>query len=211
MYPSKSREYIFIGSQSTLSTEFRYLSSDTPNNEFRIIQKRERGLEYQPYHIDDMFYITTNHNNSTNFKIIKTAISNPSKSNWIDIIPHRDNVLVDDLELFTNFMVIEERENGLINIRVKSYDGKEDYYLNQNSNLNFQNDTYSASLGYNPEFNTDEIRINYSSLTIPSTVLKYNIQNKQEEILKQQEVLGGNFDSNNYVSERVFAKGHDGK
>ena len=211
MYPSKSREYIFIGSQSTLSTEFRYLSSDTPNNEFRIIQKRERGLEYQPYHIDDMFYITTNHNNSTNFKIIKTAISNPSKSNWIDIIPHRDNVLVDDLELFTNFMVIEERENGLINIRVKSYDGKQDYYLNQNSNLNFQNDTYSASLGYNPEFNTDEIRINYSSLTIPSTVLNYNVQNKEEEILKQQEVLGGNFDSNNYVSERVFAKGHDGK
>ena len=211
VYPSKSREYIFIGSQSTLSTEFRYLSSDTPNNEFRIIQKRERGLEYQPYHIDDMFYITTNHNNSTNFKIIKTPISNPSKSNWLDIIPHRDNVLVDDLELFTNFMVIEERENGLINLRVKSYDGKQDYYLNQNSNLDFQNDTYSASLGYNPEFNTDEIRINYSSLTIPSTVLKYNIQNKEEEILKQQEVLGGNFDSNNYVSERVFAKGHDGK
>ena len=70
------------------------------------------------------------------------------------------------------------RENGLINIRVKSYDGKQDYYLNQNSNLDFQNDTYSASLGYNPEFNTDEIRINYSSLTIPSS-LKYNIQNKK--------------------------------
>ena len=211
VYPSKSREYIFIGSQSTLSSEFRYLSSNTPNNEFSIIQKRERGLEYQPYHIDDMFYITTNHNNSTNFKIIKTPVSNTSKSNWIDIIPHRDNVLIDDLELFTNFMVIEERENGLINIRVKSFDGKQDYYINQNSNLDFQNDTYSASLGYNPDFNTDEIRINYSSLTIPSTVLKYNIQNKEEEIIKQQEVLGGNFDSNNYVSERVFAKGHDGK
>ena len=94
-----------------------------------------------------MFYITTNHSNSTNFKIIKTPISKPSKSNWLDIIPHRDNVLVDDLELFTNFMVIEERENGLINIRVKSYDGKQDYYLNQNTNLDFQNDTYSASLG----------------------------------------------------------------
>ena len=211
VYPSKSRDYIFIGSESTLTSEYRYLSSNTPNEEFKVIHNRERGLEYRPYHIDNMFYITTNADNSTNFKIVKAPISDTNKSNWEDVIPHSDNILIDDLELFSNFMVIEQRENGLVYIRVKSYSGDQDYLINQNSNLDFQNETYSASLGYNPEFNTSNIRLSYNSLTIPSTVLDYNAKTKQEEILKQQQVLGGKFNSNNYVSERLFAIAHDGE
>lgn len=211
VYPSKSREFIFIGSESTLSSEYRYLPSDIPNGEFKVIQERERGLEYRPYHIDNMFYINTNLNNSTNFKIVRTLISNTNKSNWVDIIPHRENILIDDLELFTNFMVIEQRENGLVYLRVKSYDGKKDYFINQKSNLDFKNETYSASLGYNPEFNTDDVRINFSSLTTPSTVLNFNIESEKEEVLKQQDVLGGKFKSSNYTSERIFADAHDGK
>ena len=96
-------------------------------------------------------------------------------------------------------------------VEVKSYDGKKDYFINQKSNLDFKNETYSASLGYNPEFNTDDVRINFSSLTTPSTVLNFNIESEKEEVVKQQDVLGGKFKSSNYTSERIFADAHDGK
>ena len=211
VYPSKSREYIFIGSESTLSSEYRYLPSDTPNQEFKVLQERERGLEYRPYHIGDMFYITTNADNSTNFKIVKTPISNTNKSNWEDVIQHSDDILIDDLELFSGFMAIEQRENGLVYLRVIGYDNDMDYFINENSSLDFQNETYSFSLGYNPEFNTENVRLSYNSLTVPSTILEYNTNNKQEKILKQQQVLGNKFNSDNYTSERLFAVAHDGK
>ena len=158
-----------------------------------------------------MFYITTNAGNSTNFKIVKTSVSNTDKSNWEDVIQHSDDILIDDLELFSGFMAIEQRENGLVYLRVIGYDNDMDYFINENSSLDFQNETYSFSLGYNPEFNTDNIRLSYNSLTVPSTILEYNTYNKQEKILKQQEVLGNKFNSDNYTSERLFAVAHDGK
>ena len=211
VYPSKSREYIFIGSESTLTSEYRFVSSKSPEKPFKIIQNRERGLEYRPNHFQDMFYISTNINNSKNFKIVTTPVNRTDKTNWKDIIPHREGILIEDIELFKDFMVIEERENGLINLRVKSYDGSFDYFINNNSKLDFSSYTYSTSLGLNPEFDTSVVRYNYSSLTTPSTVIDFNTESKEENILKQQEVLGGKFDPANYTSERILAKSHDGK
>ena len=100
---------------------------------------------------------------NTNFKIVKTSVSNTDKSNWEDVIQHSDDILIDDLELFSGFMAIEQRENGLVYLRVKGYDNDMDYFINENSSLDFQNETYSFSLGYNPEFNTDNIRLSYNS------------------------------------------------
>lgn len=211
VFPSKSREYIFIGSESTLTSEYRFISSKNPEGSFKIIQQRERGLEYRPDHFQDMLYITTNIDNSKNFKIVTTTLNNTDKSNWKDLIPHRENILIEDIELFKDFMVIEERENGLINLRVKSYDGSLDYFINSNSKLDFNSYTYSTSLGLNLDFDSKIVRYNYSSLTTPSTVIDFNIESKEENILKQQEVLGGKFDPANYNSQRLFAKSHDGK
>tara|TARA_B110000003_G_scaffold259914_1_gene280303 strand:- start:557 stop:2431 length:1875 start_codon:yes stop_codon:yes gene_type:complete len=210
VYPSKSREYIMIGSGSTMSTEYRYLSSKTPLKSFKVIQERERGLEYRPYHFEDMFYISTNIDKSTNFKLVKTPILSPSKNNWKDVIPHRDDVLLEEVDFFKNFMVIGERNNGLLKIRIKSWDGNQDYYLGFKSGFDFENETYDASIGLNPDFNTNILRYNYTSLTTPYSVIDYNLDTQEEEIQKQQEVLGGEFNSDNYTSERLFATSHDG-
>jgi len=199
VYPSKSREYIMIGSGSTMSTEYRYLSSKTPLESFKVIQERERGLEYRPYHFEDMFYISTNIDNSTNFKLVKTPILSPSKNNWKDVIPHRDDVLLEEVDFFRNFMVIGERNNGLLKIRIKSWDGNQDYYLGFKSGFDFENETYDASIGLNPDFDTNILRYNYTSLTTPYSVIDFNLDTQEEEIQKQQEVLGGNFDSKNYT------------
>ena len=210
VYPSKSREYIMIGSGSTMSTEYRYLSSKTPLESFKVIQERERGLEYRLYHFEDMFYISTNIDNSTNFKLVKTPILSPSKNNWKDVIPHRDDVLLEEVDFFRNFMVIGERNNGLLKIRIKSWDGKQDYYLGFKSGFDFENETYDASIGLNPDFDANILRYNYTSLTTPYSVIDYNLDTQEEEIQKQQEVLGGDFNSDNYTSERLFATSHDG-
>ena len=210
VYPSKSREYIMIGSGSTMSTEYRYLSSKTPLESFKVIQERERGLEYRPYHFEDMFYISTNIDNSTNFKLVKTPVLSPSKNNWKDVINHRDDVLLEEVDFFRNFMVIGERNNGLLKIRIKSWDGKQDYYLGFKSGFDFENETYDASIGLNPDFDTNILRYNYTSLTTPYSVIDYNLDTQEEEIQKQQEVLGGEFNSDNYTSERLFATSHDG-
>ena len=129
VYPSKSREYIMIGSTSTLTSEYRYLPSDKPTGKFKTIQKRQRGLEYSVAHFEDNFYISTNADNSTNFKLVKTPVASPNKKNWIDVLPHRDDVLLEGVELFRDFMVVSERINGLLQLRVVKWDGSEDYYI----------------------------------------------------------------------------------
>ena len=204
VYPTKSREYIMIGSTSTMTSEYQFLPSSTPNGAFRLIQKRERGLEYSVEHLDDHFYISTNEGNSTNFRLVKAAVKNPSKENWVDVLPHRDDVLIEDVDLFRDFMVVAERINGLLNLRIRKWDGSADYYLD------FDSETYTASLGTNLNFDATSFRYNFSSLTTPSSVIDYDIETKKYEVKKEQEVLGGTFDKHNYVSERLWATAEDG-
>lgn len=204
VYPTKSREYIMIGSTSTMTSEYQFLPSSTPKGTFKLIQKRERGLEYSVEHLDAHFYISTNEGNSTNFKLVKAAVAKPSKKYWVDVLPHRDDVLLEDVDLFREFMVVAERINGLLNLRVRSWDGSEDYYLD------FDSETYTASLGTNLDFDATSFRYNFSSLTTPSSVIDYDTKTKINEVKKEQEVLGGTFDKNNYVSERLWATADDG-
>ena len=204
VYKTKSRKYIIIGSSSTLTTEYRILNADTPDGEFKLFQERERELEYSIAHYDDSFYIITNKDEATNFKLQKTSESNTTKQNWVDVIPHRKEVLLEDIEIFKDYLVVNERENGLNKIRIINWNGKEDYYLP------FNNETYTASLGSNPDFNSETLRYTYNSLTTPSSVIDYNFKTKSKEVKKEQEVLGGKFDKNNYESKRIWATARDG-
>ena len=205
VYKTKSHKFIVIGSSSTLSSEFRIISADKPYGDWMVIQPREDNLEYSLAHYGDYFYIQTNKDDATNFKLMKTPVNKTTKENWVDVIPHRKETLLEDVSIFKNYLVIEERSNGLGKIRIKTWDGKEDYYLP------FDEETYSAGVYTNPEFDTDVIRYSYNSMTTPNSVIDFNMKNQTKEIKKEQEVLGGKFDKNNYKSERVWATARDGK
>jgi len=200
----KSRKYIVIGSGSTLTTEYRILNSNNPDGEFTVFQPRVRGLEYSISHYEDSFYILTNKDKATNFKLMKTPENKTGKKNWVDLIPHREDVLLEDIEIFKNYLVVEERSNGLNHIRIMPWNDEPDYYLP------FGSETYNAYTTTNVDFDTDILRYSYQSLATPSSVIDFNMKTKTKEVLKEQEVLGGKFDKNNYIEERVWATARDG-
>ncbi|WP_347051770.1 S9 family peptidase [Flavobacterium olei] len=200
----KSRKYIVIGSGSTLTTEYRILNSDHPDGEFQVFQPRVRGLEYSISHYEDSFYILTNKDKATNFKLMKTPENKTGKKNWVDLIPHREDVLLEDIEIFKNYLVVEERSNGLNHIRIMPWNEEPDYYLP------FGSETYNAYTTTNVDFDTDILRYSYQSLATPSSVIDFNMKTKTKEILKEQQVLGGKFDKENYIEERVWATARDG-
>lgn len=205
VYKTRSRKYIVIGSSSTLSDEYRILDANTPLEEFTVFQERTPDLEYQIEHYEDHFYILTNKDKAKNFKIMKTSLDQTSQENWLDVIPHRKDVLVEGLDLFKDYMVISERNNGLNEIRVIDWKGNKDFYLP------FESETYQANTMQNPEFNTTKFRYAYTSLTTPASIIEFDMATKEIEVLKEQEVLGGSFDKNNYISERLWATARDGK
>ncbi len=204
VYKTKSKKYIVIGSYSTLTSEFRVLNADTPNSEFTVFQPRERGLEYNISHFGDHFYVVTNKDGATNFKLMKTPETATAKENWIDVLPHRQEVLLEDVEIFKEFLVVSERNNGLNKLRIMKWDDSEDYYLP------FDNETYTAYTTQNPEFDTKVLRYGYNSLTTPPSVIDFNMETREQEVMKEMEVLGGNFNKDNYESKRVWATADDG-
>ena len=204
VYKTKSKKYLVIGSSSTVSSEYQILNADTPDADFKLFNKRERDLEYSIAHYNDAFYIISNADDSTNFKLSKTDENSTEKSSWEDVIPHRKNVLIEDIEIFKDYLVVNERENGLNKLRIISWNGAEDYYLPFNS------ETYTAYIGNNPDFNSEIMRYGYNALTSPSSVIDYNLKTKQSDIKKEQTVLGGKFNKENYESKRVWATARDG-
>ncbi|MBA7684797.1 Dipeptidyl aminopeptidase BI [subsurface metagenome] len=202
VYKSKSKKYLIIGSSHTLSDEYRFLDADNPDGKFKIIQPREKDLLYSVTHYKDKFYIRTNYK-AKNFRLMATPVSKTTKGNWKEVIPHRKDVLLQDFDIFEGFLVVNERKNGLPNLRIMRWDKKGEHYLD------FGEETYSAYIAYNPEFDTDVLRYGYTSMTTPRSVFDYNMNTKEKTLLKQQEVLG-DFDSNNYHAERLYATARDG-
>ena len=202
---SKSKKYLIIGSYNTVSSEYQVLEANNPNGEFRIIQPRERNLEYDIAHYEDHFYIKTNKDGATNFKLMKTPEDKTSKENWVDVIPHREDTFFEDFSIFKDYLVLEERNEGLNKIRIKRWDETEDYYLP------FEEETYAAGVYGNPEFDTDIIRYSYNSMTTPSSVIDFNMKDRTKDIKKEQEVLGGKFNKENYTSKRIWVPARDGK
>lgn len=204
VYKTKSKKYIVIASYSTLTTEYQILKANNPEGVFKVFQPRIRGLEYSINHYDNTFYVVTNANNATNFKLMKTSEDATEIENWKTVIAHRKDVLIEGIDIFKDFLVISERSNGLNEIRIKPLDNSEEYYLP------FNNETYTAYTTTNVDFNTSILRYGYNSLTTPPSVIDFDMVNKTSEIKKEQEVLGGTFDKKNYISERVWATAQDG-
>lgn len=200
----KSKKYIVIGSGSTLTTEYRILNADNPDGKFTVFQKRVRGLEYSISHFGDSFYILTNKDKATNFKLMKTSETATAKENWKDLIAHRKDVLLEDIEIFRNYLVVEERSNGLNHIRIMPWSGEGEYYLP------FGSETYSAGTTTNVDFDTEILRYSYQSLATPASVIDFNMITKEKEVKKEQQVLGGKFDKNDYIEERIWATATDG-
>ncbi len=204
---TKSKKYLLISATQTVSNEYRYLDANTPDGQWTVFQPRERNLEYSVDH-GDQWYIRTNMD-ATNFRLMSAADlpagagGKTGKANWKDVIAHRPDVYLEGFSLFKTHLVLEERISGIVNIRIKSWDGKQDY------KVDFGEDSYVAHPANNPDFNSGILRLGYQSLTTPATVFDVNLLTKEKKTMKVQEVLGG-FDRNNYVSERIYATARDG-
>ncbi len=202
VYKTKSEKYIVIGSYQTLSSEYRILDADNPNGTFKVFQERERNLEYGIAHYKDKFYVRTNLD-AKNFRLMETAVDATSKDNWKEVIGNREDVLLEGMDIFKDYIVLSERKAGITNIRIRPWTGEEHY-------IAFKDEAYLAYTSVNPEFDTEVLRIGYTSMTTPNSTFDYNMRTKEMRLLKETEVVG-DFDSNNYVSERHFAPARDGQ
>ena len=203
VYKTKSKKYIVIGSAATLSHEYQILEADNPGGKFRMFQPRERKLEYDISHYGDKWYIHTNKDDATNFKIMVTPETATTKENWKDFMPYDPAIFIEGMDLFKDHMVISERRGGITQLRIRPWDGKDEHYIK------FGEESYTVGTGINPDFDTDLLRLDYTSLTTPNSTYDYNTKTKKLTLLKQQEVVG-KFDPADYVSERRMVKATDG-
>lgn len=202
IYRSKSRKYLIIGSESTLTSEYRILEANSPDQEFRVFSPREQGLEYSISHYQNQFYILTNKDDAENFKLMVTSENQTSSTYWKDLIPHRRDTLLEGIDIFKDYLVLSERTNGLNQIWIKPWN-EEGYYLP------FDNETYTAFTTTNIDFDTEILRYAYQSLATPASVIDFNMRTLEKEVKKEQVVLG-EFNKEDYFEERVWATANDG-
>ncbi len=203
VFKTKSEKYIMIASYNTLSNEFQYIDANTPDASFKIIQPRERGLEYTVDHFEDKFYIVTNYNGAKNFQLMTTPTTATEKSNWKTMIANRTDVFLEGIEIFKNHLVVSERKNGLIQMRIINNKTKAEHYLP------FAEPAYVAYPSVNPDFETNILRYGYTSMTTPTSTFDYNMDSKDTKLLKMQEIPGG-YKPEQYVTERVYVTTRDG-
>jgi oligopeptidase B len=199
---TKSDRFIIITSQSTLSTETRFVNADKPEEAFTVFQPRMKEVLYDVDHANDKFYIRTNWN-ARNFRLMTCAENKTDSSAWKEMIPHNDSVLVQGMDLFKNFIAVSERKNGLTQVHIINTNNNTSHYLQ------FDEPAYTASLSGTPDYNSEVVRYNYTSLVTPASVYDYNMGTKEKKLMKQQEVVGG-YKAADYVSERLYAKAKDG-
>ena len=204
IFKSKSEQFLIIQSDSTLSSESWFLDAATPMADFKCFQPRERGLEYDIAHYGDYFYILNNADGATNFKLDKTPIGQTEKSYWQPVLAHQEQIRLEEIDIFKEYLVVTQRYNGLSQIRIIRWDGSAEHYLP------FDNETYMASTGLNLDFDTEILRYTYNSMTTPYSVIDYNMRTGAKEVKKQQQVLGGKFSEENYESRRLWATATDG-
>jgi oligopeptidase B len=199
---SKNDRYLFVTSTGTLSSKTLFIDADKPESAFVDFQPRVSDMLYDVYPLDNKFLILTNWN-AKNFRLMECPLNKTARENWKEVIPVREDVLIAGIDEFKKFLVIKERKNGLMQMRINDLvDGKEHY-------LDFGEPAYTASSGGNPDYGTKTFRYNYSSLKTPSSVYEYDPVQKTKKLLKQQEVLGG-YNPDNYVTERLYATATDG-
>jgi oligopeptidase B len=194
--------YLFLNVGSIETSEIYFLSADTPEGDFHVIHPRQKGLEYKVSHHTGTFYLVTN-NHAKNFKVMTAPVTRPGKDHWTELIPHREPVRIDRLDLFARYMVVYQRENGLQTISITDFTTEEVH------EVAFPEPAYSYHENYNPEFATDLVRFTYMSMITPDSVYDYNMLTREMTLKKRKPVLGG-FDPANYQSERLIAPARDG-
>ena len=202
VYRSKSDKYIIIYNSSTLVSDYHILNADNPSGTFRQFSPREEEHEYSIEHFKYKFYIVTNWN-ATNFRLMETSEKSTVKQRWSEVIPHRKDVLLNDIDVFSKHLVISERKDGLPQIRIINQDNGNEHYID------FGEEAFSAYTSINPSFNTSLLRYQFSSLTTPSSTYDYNMDSKESKLLKRSEVVGG-YESDKYQSERLYVTVRDG-
>ena len=194
---TRSRAYIFININSSLTSEVRYLRKDQPTGDFRILLPRVYETEYDATHRGDSFFIRTN-DGAKGFRVVEAPVADPAKANWKEIIPGRDGITIESISAFADYLVTEERHRGLTQIYIR------DPHTGAQHSIEFPEPVYTAELGANAEFNTKLLRFHYTSLVTPASVYDYNMETRERELKKQQQVLGG-YDPQQYQSERIHA------
>ncbi|MDA1092973.1 MAG: S9 family peptidase [Acidobacteria bacterium] len=200
---SRSKRYLLIGSHQTVSSEYRYLDADQPDGEFRLFLAREREHEYYIDHFRGQFYIRTNRD-ARNFKLMAVAEGGVPPDAWAEVVPHREEALLGAFELFRDHLVVHERRDGLVHLRVCPWDGDGPH------DIAFDEPVYDAYLSVNREPDSTVLRFGYESLTTPTSTYDYDMVARTRTLLKQEEVLG-DFDSSRYRSARLAATASDGE
>ncbi|MCO5229897.1 MAG: S9 family peptidase [Chitinophagales bacterium] len=201
---TKSNQYIFINSESTLSSETQFILASQPLSRFQIFLPREKEILYSIEDFEGDFYILTNWE-AFNFRLMKVGINGSYlKDNWKEIIPHRKDVLLESFDIFKDYLVIQEVANVNTQIKVIPWKNQQKGYY-----IHFDTDAYMAGLGYNPEFETNKLRFHYQSMNTPPTQFELQMDNQQRTVLKQKEVMG-DFHSEYYVTKRIWATAKDG-
>jgi oligopeptidase B len=199
---TRSKNYIVIQSRGTLSSECRVLNANTPMAAFTVVQSRMKDVLYDVDHWGDKFLIVTNWN-AKNFRLMETPLAKTGSGNWKEVIPHRDTVLMEGIDIFKSYWVVTERRAGLLQLRIQNKTNDQEHYLD------FGEAAYTAYVGSNAEFSTEVLRYGYTSLTTPNSTYDYNMTTKNKKLLKQQEIVGG-YDVKSYITERLHATATDG-
>ena len=200
---SKNNKHIFIVSQATLSSEWRMIEAGKPNDQFRVFQPRMKDVLYEVIPLNDKFLVLTNKDDAKNFKLMECPLSQTDAPSWKEVIPVRDDVLLQGVEEFKDFLVINERKDGLVKLRIRNLTDNSEHYLD------FGEPAYAANFGANPEYNSSALRYGYTSMTTPISTFDYNMVTKEKTLKKQQEVLGG-YNPGDYTTERLYATAKDG-
>jgi oligopeptidase B len=200
---SKNNKFIFIVSEATMSSEYRMIDAAKPGDNFHVFQPRMKDVLYSVIPLANKFLILTNKDDAKNFKIMECPFGKTESANWKEVISTRNDVLLQSIEEFKDFIVINERKDGLVKLRIRNLKDNTEHYID------FGEPTYSANFGSNPEYSSTNLRYGYTSLTTPSSTYDYNMVSKVKTLKKQMEVLGG-YNSKDYVSERVYATAKDG-
>lgn len=200
---SKNKKYIFIVSQATLSSEWRMINADTPGDPFELFQSRMDNVLYSVYPVDNRFYILTNKDSAENFKLMECPLSQTSAAHWKEVIPHRNDVLLEDVSEFKNYLTLQERKDGLSQIRIINLTSGEDHFVN------FGEPDYVAAITGGHEYASNQVRYFFSSLITPGSTFDYRMDTRSKELKKQTEV-GGGFNSGDYQNERLYATATDG-
>lgn len=200
---SRSQKYLFMSLGSKVTDEVWLLDADAPRGALRVVAPRKQDVEYNVTHHGEHLYIVTNAGGATNFKLMRAPVATPGADHWQEVIAHDPQIMLRWVEAFRDFLVIVERRGGLTNLRVRRMsDG-------QTHDVAFQEKVFTVGVGTNADYNTSTVRLEYTSLTTPSSVFDYDVTTRALTLKKETPVLGG-YDRTQYRAERVEATAADG-